>query len=151
MKKIGKWEITGKDAVWFIVCLILVIIGLGALLLSSHTGAMNVISGASTLVSIVLSVVAILYTMIEGADSSRVNEATIDRLSNIEKKISELNEKSVAQASVRNEMKEILSDMMQQAKLNKENSEHIGTTEKNPEVLDELHRLKKVLDDDIEE
>lgn len=48
-------------------------------------------------------------------------------------------------------MKEILFDMMQQAKLNKENSEYNGTAEKNPEVLDELQRLKKILDDDIEE
>ncbi len=149
--KIGKWEITGKDAAWFIICLILVIAGISGLLLSGHTGAMDVISGASTLVSIVLSVVAILYTMIEGANSSKVNAETIEKLSDIENKLSELNEKSIAQASARNEMKEILFDMMQQAKLNKENSEYNGIAEKNPEVLDELQRLKKILDDDIEE
>ena len=81
--KIGKWEITGKDAAWFIICLILVIVGVSGLLLSGHTGAMDVISGASTLVSIVLSVVAILYTMIEGANSSKVNAETIEKLSDI--------------------------------------------------------------------
>lgn len=149
--RIGKWRITGKDAVWFIICLILVIVALSGLLLSDHADAMNVISGASTLVSIVLSVVAILYTMIEGANSSKINSATIGKLSDVEKKLLELNEKSVAQANARNEMKDILSEMMQQAKLNKENSEHSGTIEKNPEVLYELQRLKKVLDDDIEE
>lgn len=149
--KIGKWKITGKDAVWFIICLILVIVALSGLLLSGHAGAMNVISGASTLVSIVLSVVAILYTMIEGANSSKINAETIDKLSNVEKKLLELNEKSIAQANARNEMKDILSEMMQQAKLNKENSENSGIVEKNPEVLNELQRLKKILDDDIEE
>lgn len=149
--EIGKWKITSKDAVWFIACLILIISALGGLLLSPHKGAMNVISGASTLVSIVLSVVAILYTMIEGANSSKINEEAKNRLSGLEKTLLEIRNKSIMQESVRSEMKELLSDMMQQAKFNKENSEKSGIQEKNPKVLFELQRLKKILDEDIEE
>ena len=66
---IGKWQITKKDLVWFIICLFLALCVFVGLFVYNNDGATAVLSGASTAVSIVLSIVAILYTMIEGANN----------------------------------------------------------------------------------
>lgn len=91
--RIGKWEITIKDLVWFIVCLILVLCFCVGLFIYDKAGASSVLSGASTAVSIVLSIVAILYTMIEGANSSRVNQDSQNKLDNIELKLKDVTDK----------------------------------------------------------
>lgn len=53
------------------------------------------------------------------------------------------NHYNIEQEKVREEMKKHLLDMMQQAEFNRENSQKSGIEEKNPEVLDELQKLKK--------
>lgn len=90
---IGKWVITIKDLVWFIVCLILVLCFCVGLFIYDKAGASAVLSGASTAVSIVLSIVAILYTMIEGANSSKVNQDSQNKLDSIELKLKDVTDK----------------------------------------------------------
>jgi len=90
---IRKWEITTKDLVWFIVCLIMVLCFCVGLFIYNKSGASAVLSGASTAVSIVLSIVAILYTMIEGANSSKVNQDSQNKLNSIELKLKDVTDK----------------------------------------------------------
>lgn len=90
---IGKWKITSKDLVWFIVCLILILCFYVGLFIYDKAGASSVLSGASTAVSIVLSIVAILYTMIEGANSSKVNQDSQNKLESIEFKLKDVTDK----------------------------------------------------------
>lgn len=90
---IGKWVITIKDLVWFIVCLILALCFCVGLFIYDKGGASAVLSGASTAVSIVLSIVAILYTMIEGANSSKVNQDTQNKLDSIDLKLKDVTDK----------------------------------------------------------
>lgn len=90
---IGKWKITMKDFAWFIVCLILVLCFFVGLFLNNKVGATAVLSGASTAVSIVLSIVAILYTMIEGANSSQVNQDSQNKLESIDMHLKDVTDK----------------------------------------------------------
>lgn len=91
--QIGKWKITVKDFVWFIICLVLILCIFVGLFICRKQSASAVLSGASTAVSIVLSIVAILYTMIEGANSSRVNQDSINKLASIELQLKQVTEK----------------------------------------------------------
>ncbi len=90
---IGKWKITMKDFAWFIVCLILVLCFFVGLFLHNKVGATAVLSGASTAVSIVLSIVAILYTMIEGANSFQVNQDSQNKLESIDMHLKDVTDK----------------------------------------------------------
>lgn len=92
---IGKWEITVKDLVWFIICLVLVICSLIGLFIYDRQCASAVLSGAATAVSIVLSLVAILYTMIEGANSSKINQDSINKLGSIDLQLKDVTEKLI--------------------------------------------------------
>lgn len=94
--RIGKWRITVKDLVWFIVCLVLSLCFCVGLLINDYSTASSILSGASTAVSIVLSVVAILFTMIEGANSSRMNQDSRSKLDSINLKLEELTRKDEA-------------------------------------------------------
>lgn len=90
---IGKWKITVKDLVWFIVCLVLVLCFFAGMLLYDKESASAVLSGASTAISIVLSIVAILYTMIEGANSSQVNQDSRNKLDSIDMHLKDVTDK----------------------------------------------------------
>ena len=73
------------------VCFLLyVFIGLFVI---NSSKASEVLSGASTAISIVLSIVAILYTMIEGASSAQINQESKSQLIIIEKQLKEVTEK----------------------------------------------------------
>ncbi len=90
---IGKWKITVKDFAWCIFCLILVLCFFVGLFLYNRNAATAVLSGASTAVSIVLSIVAILYTMIEGDHSSQVNKDSQNKLESIDMHLKEVTDK----------------------------------------------------------
>lgn len=90
---IGKWKITVKDLVWFIVCLLLVLCFFVGAFLLDKAGAASVLSGASTAISIVLSIVAILYTMIEGANSSQINQDSKNKLESIDMHLQDVTDK----------------------------------------------------------
>lgn len=90
---IGKWKIEIKDLIWLIICLVLVMCFFVGLFIYDKNCASSVLSGASTAISIVLSIVAILYTMIEGAHSSEINQDSINKLSSIDAQLKDVTEK----------------------------------------------------------
>ena len=106
---IGKWNLTTKDFVWAIFSLVLTLCFLIGLFIYDKACASAVLSGASTAVSIVLSVVAILYTMIEGANSSSINQDTINRLANIDSKLKDISEKTITLKEQEKEFKRVLN------------------------------------------
>ncbi len=105
---IGKWQITKKDLVWFIICLFLALCVFVGLFVYNNDGATAVLSGASTAVSIVLSIVAILYTMIEGANSSKVNQEAISKLNQLDMQLEQISKKTIEMS----ELKAILNDVI---------------------------------------
>ena len=92
---IGKWDISIKDLIWFIVCLVLVLCFFTGIFLYDKACASEVLSGASTAISIVLSIVAILYTMIEGAASSQINQDSKNKLESIDLQLHDVTERLV--------------------------------------------------------
>lgn len=90
---IGKWKITIKDLVWFITCLVILLCFFIGMFLNNKECASAILSGASTAISIVLSIVAILYTMIEGAHSSQVNQDSKNKLESIDMHLKDTIEK----------------------------------------------------------
>ncbi len=105
---IGKWKITTKDLVWFIICLSLALCVFVGLLVYADATATAVLSGASTAVSIVLSIVAILYTMIEGANSSKVNQEAISKLNQLDMQLEKISQKTTEMS----ELRAVLTDII---------------------------------------
>lgn len=105
---IGKWQITKKDLVWFIVCLFLTLCIFIGLFVYKNDGATAVLSGASTAISIVLSIVAILYTMIEGANSSKINQEAISKLNQLDHQLEQISKKTIEMS----ELKGVLNDVI---------------------------------------
>lgn len=91
--RIGKWKITMKDLVWIIVCLVLMLCFNVGVVINNKECASAILSGASTAISIVLSVVAILYTMIEGSNSSQINQDTQNKLDSLQLKMEDVTKK----------------------------------------------------------
>lgn len=105
---IGKWKITNKDLVWFIACLLLTLCIFIGLFVYKNDGAAAVLSGASTAISIVLSIVAILYTMIEGANSSKINQEAISKLNQLDHQLEQISKKTIEMS----ELKGVLNDVI---------------------------------------
>lgn len=105
---IGKWKITTKDLVWFIICLSLALCVFVGLFVYADATATAVLSGASTAVSIVLSIVAILYTMIEGANSSKVNQEAISKLNQLDMQLEKISQKTTEMS----ELRAVLTDII---------------------------------------
>ncbi len=145
---IGRWKITVKDLIWFIVCLVLVICFLVGVLICDKNTASAILSGASTAVSIVLSLVAILYTMIEGAHSSTINQDSINKLNSIDAQIKDVTDKLSELKNLdrilRNTIPKIENTVQQ---IEKEYSEK----EIDSEVKKNLQLLLAYIDEDIDE
>ncbi len=91
--RIGKWKITARDLVWFIICLVLLnCFGIG-MVVCNQADAFDVLSGTLMAVSIVLSLVAVFYTMIEGANNAQVSQDAINKLADIDARLEETAEK----------------------------------------------------------
>jgi len=105
---IGKYQITKRDLVWFIICLFLVLCGFIGLFVFNNDSAAEILSGASTAISIVLSIVAILYTMIEGANSSKINHEAIAKLNQLDLQIEQISRKTIEMS----ELKTVLNDVI---------------------------------------
>ena len=105
---IGNWKIEKKDLIWFIICLFLVLCAFIGLFIYNNKIATAVLSGASTAISIVLSVVAILYTMIEGANSSRINQEAISKLNQLDLQLEQISKRTIEMS----ELKVILNEVI---------------------------------------
>lgn len=110
---IGKWQITKKDLIWFIVCLFLALCVCVGLLIYNNDNASAVLSCASTAISIVLSIVAILYTMIEGANSSKINQEAISKLNQLDLQLEQVSKKTIEMS----ELKAVLNDVIPKVNL----------------------------------
>ena len=142
--QIGKWKLTVKDAVWFIVCLVIVLcFGIG-LIISGNNNALSVLSGASTAISIVLSIVAILYTMIEGASSSRINQDSQNKLDHIESQLKEVNQKLFEVKKVDTRVRNLIPQLGAVAEKIKQVDEKIL----DDEIKRELQYLENYLEED---
>ena len=146
--KVGKWNITVKDLIWLIVCLIIIIAFIAGLIIYNKAGASDIISGASTVASIALSLIAMLYTMIESANSSAVNQSTIGKLTEIDGHINEVVKKIDDLKDIERRIKVVLPSLISQAKIIQNTA---GVPPIAPNVTAELEYLQKYFEEDIEE
>lgn len=149
--QIGKWKITFKDCIWFIVCLIIIIAFIAGLIQTNKEGAADVISGASTVVSIVLSLVAILYTMIEGANSNAVNQDTIKSLTEIDTRMGNIINKLDELKDVESRIKYVLPSLISQAHAIENVPAKEGVPPIDPKVAEQLKYLQNYFVQDASE
>lgn len=146
--KIGKWHITVKDFVWAIVLLSILFCLVIGILCYEKDGAAEILSGASTAVSIVLSIVAILYTMIEGANSTKLNQETIGKLDQLDKQIMEISDRTKEVQEKTRILKDIIGrvDFVVE-KIDKQSKTSII----DEETRKEIENLKKYINEDIDD
>lgn len=82
--------LTKRDLFWIILILFLVIVVLCCLLISGSANATNILSVVSTGISIVLSIIAIVYTFISGIQSSDINSETKTQIMLLQKEVEDL-------------------------------------------------------------
>lgn len=145
---IGKWKIEIKDLIWFMICLVLIMCFFVGLFIYNKSCASSVLSGASTAISIVLSIVAILYTMIEGAHSSEINQDSINKLSSIDAQLKDVTEKLAElknlDRKLRNTIPKVESTVQRIEEQYKENEIDL-------EVRDNLQALLAYVNEDIDD
>ena len=149
--RIGNWQITTKDLVWFIFCLFLIVCALIGLFVYNNAGATAVLSGASTAVSIVLSIVAILYTMIEGANSSKINQEAISKLNQLDAQLEQISKKTIEMS----ELKSVINDIVPKVDTVVKNIE-VSTGDESLSMFDEktkddIEHLRRYIREDIDD
>lgn len=82
--------VTKRDLAWIIVILLLAIVLLFCLVVSGSSNASNILSVVSTGISIVLSIIAIVYTFISGIQSSDLNSETKTQIMLLQKEVEDL-------------------------------------------------------------
>lgn len=93
-----------RDLFWIIVILLLVIIALCCLIVSESTNAANILSVVSTGISIVLSIIAIVYTFISGIQSSDINSETKTQIMLLQKEVENLKDSIEKKIKIQNEV-----------------------------------------------
>ena len=83
-------KVTKRDLGWVIVILLLAIVLLCCLIVSGSSNASNILSVVSTGISIVLSIIAIVYTFITGIQSSDLNSETKTQIMLLQKEVENL-------------------------------------------------------------
>lgn len=147
---IGKWKITCKDFVWFIICLTIVLCFCVGIIINSNTCAAEVLSGSSTAVSTVLSIVAILYTMIEGANSAKINQDSENKLKSIDNKLEQVTHDLTELYRIERKVKKIIPKICSTAR----SIEQISNDEDEPlieDVKDDLEFLLRYVKEDIDD
>ena len=87
-----------------IVILFLVIVLLLCLVISGNANATNILSVVSTGISIVLSIIAIVYTFISGIQSSDINSETKTQIMLLQKEIENLKDSIEKKIQLQNEV-----------------------------------------------
>ena len=136
--KIGNYNFEKKDFGWLVFILILALCFSIAGYFVGREYATEVLSIVSTAISIVLSIVAILYTLISGSNSSSVNAETKAVLENIDTKLLNLEHKINQKQQVNIELEKRVA-MLENLKLS-------GKDEKKA-VSDMIDSLSKWIDD----
>lgn len=148
---IGKWTVTIKDFVWFAICLILVLCFFIGLFIDDNGCASDILSGASTAVSIVLSIVAILYTMIEGANSSEVNQEAKNKLANIDNQLKEVTQKLTELKELDKRIRYVVPKLDTAVQEIEKASNNSGDKTVDEDVKQNLQYLIKYINEDIDE
>lgn len=148
---IGKWQITKKDLVWFIVCLFLTLCAFIGLFIYNNDIATAVLSGASTAISIVLSIVAIIYTMIEGANSSKINQEAISKLNQLDFQLEQISKKTIEMSG----LKAILNDVIPKVNTVVKNIETSSGTDDlsmfDDKTKENIEHLRRYIGEDIDD
>lgn len=87
---IGSYRVMVRDLIWLLVIVSCSAIVFLSMLIKGSVNALNAISAASTLLSIALSFIAIIKSMIDSSDATRVNAKTEASLQNLDSKILDL-------------------------------------------------------------
>ncbi len=103
-KTAKKVWLTNRDLFWIIVILFLVIVLLLCLVISGNANATNILSVVSTGISIVLSIIAIVYTFISGIQSSDINSETKTQIMLLQKEIENLKDSIEKKIQLQNEV-----------------------------------------------
>lgn len=104
-EKTAKREwLTKRDLFWIIVILLLVIVLLCCLVVSGSANATNILSVVSTGISIVLSIIAIVYTFISGIQSSDINSETKTQIMLLQKEVGNLKDSIERKIQIQNEV-----------------------------------------------
>lgn len=108
---IGSYGVMVRDVIWLLTIVSCSAIVLLSMLIKGSVNALNAISAASTLLSIVLSFIAIIKSMIDSSDATRVNAKTEASLQNLDSKILDL----FKELDVHKENEEVLKNNMERA------------------------------------
>lgn len=82
-----------RDLIWLAVCVGLCICFVVGILCSKNANSTGILSSVSTVTSIVLSVVAIAYSFVEGTRNSKLNQEMDCKLDKIQKLQEDVNKK----------------------------------------------------------
>lgn len=148
---IGKWKITVKDLVWLIVCLVLMLCFFIGVFLFDKAGAASMLSGASTAISIVLSIVAILYTMIEGANSSQINQDSKNKLESIDMHLKDVTDKLSELKELDRRIKYVVPKLDTTVQKIEKASPQITDSIIDDEIKKNIRYLMNYIDEDIDE
>lgn len=108
---IGSYGVMVRDISWLLIIAICSAIIFVSMIVRHSTNALNAISAASTLLSIALSFIAIIKSMIDSADATRVNTKTEAILQNIDDEILDV----AKGLDVHKENEEVLKNNMEKA------------------------------------
>lgn len=112
--------------------------------------AMDILSGASTAISIVLSIVAILYTMIEGANSSKVNQEAINKLDQLDTQLKKISEKTNKMNEIEKQLKQIIPSVVETIKVVETKSAENKQVAFDADTLKKIEQLKNYIDEDLD-
>lgn len=138
-----------RDLVWSCICLILILCFFVGYFVYDSKNASDILSGASTAVSIVLSLVAILYTMIEGASSTNINQETKNQLSNIGRQLKDVNEK-LSKLQKLNDHIHVVVPQLDRVVQDIEKTPN-GDNIISDDVKQRIDKLKRYIDEDIDD
>lgn len=108
---IGSYGVMVRDISWLLIMAICSAIIFASMMIRHSSNALNAISAASTLLSIALSFIAIIKSMIDSADATRVNTKTEGILQNIDNEILDV----AKELDVHKENEEVLKNNMEKA------------------------------------
>lgn len=129
-----------RDIVWICILFVVVICALLGVIIYDKQGAFDIVSCSATVASIVLSIVAVVYSIVEGASSNRVKEETILKLNDLQNEAKKLSERL-------NELKDFESKL--NAAIDKAS---VSDDEQDAqEALESLKKLQHYLHEDFEE
>lgn len=136
-----------RDLIWIIIILLITIIELCALLIVDCANAANILSVVSTGISIVLSVVAIIYTFIAGAESSNLNVETRTQIMQLETQIKLLNDGIKRKKELQEEITKYTSEVKPLVEEMAQSNN--GTIKIDSSTRARALRLKEIIEQDI--